>query len=162
MEIPSDKVRFDQAPRMKADEITEKTIELLQTGKFRFGRLNYPNGDMVGHTGIPPAIIASVEAVDQGLTKLLEVLKELKGVAVVLADHGNADEMFTVKNGQRIVSTAHSLNPVPCAVVDYGYQNEYEMANIPNQGLANVAATLLNLLGFEKPQNYEPSLIKFK
>lgn len=162
VEIPSDRIRFDQAPRMKADEITEESIKLLRSGKFKFGRINYPNGDMVGHTGVPEAIIISVEAVDQGLAKLLDVIKELKGVAVVLADHGNADEMFTVKGGKKQVSTAHSLNPVPCVIVDSGYQGEYEMANIPGQGLANVAATLLNLLGYEAPKDYAQSLIKFK
>jgi len=117
---------------------------------------------MVGHTGIPEAIIISVEAVDEGLAKLLEVIHELKGIAVVLADHGNADEMFTVKNGKKQVSTAHSLNPVPCAIVDGGYQEEYEMADLPGAGLANVAATLMNLLGFEAPKEYAPSLIHFK
>lgn len=162
VEIPSDKIRFDQAPRMKADEITDKTIELLKSGRYKFGRINYPNGDMVGHTGVPEAIITSVEAVDQGLTKLLKVIKELDGIAVVLADHGNADEMFTVKNGKRIVSTAHSLNPVPCAIVDAGYQGEYEMADLKDRGLANVAATLLNLLGYEQPKDYAPSLIALK
>jgi len=162
IEIPSDKIRFDQAPRMKADEITEKTIELLKSGKYKFGRLNYPNGDMVGHTGVPEAIIISVEAVDQGVSRLLEVVRQLNGIAVVLADHGNADEMFTVKGGKKQVSTAHSLNPVPCAIVDVGYQGEYEMANIPGQGLANVAATLLNLLGYEAPKEYAASLLRFK
>jgi 2,3-bisphosphoglycerate-independent phosphoglycerate mutase len=162
VEIPSDKIRFDQAPKMKASEITDKTIELLKSGQYKFGRLNYPNGDMVGHTGIPEAIITSVEAVDEGLAKLLAVIKELKGVAVILADHGNADEMYTVKNGKKQVSTAHSLNPVPCAIVDAGYSGEYEMAKLPTPGLANVAATLLNLLGFEAPKDYAPSLIEFK
>jgi 2,3-bisphosphoglycerate-independent phosphoglycerate mutase len=162
VEIPSDRIRFDQAPKMKAAEITEKSIELLKSGKYKFGRLNYPNGDMVGHTGIPEAIIISVEAVDEGLAKLLQTIKELNGIAVVLADHGNADEMFTVKGGKKQISTAHSLNPVPCAIVDAAYQDEYEMANIPGQGLANVAATLLNLLGFEAPKEYAPSLIRFK
>lgn len=161
VEIPSDKIRFDQAPRMKADEITDKTIELLRSGKYKFGRLNYPNGDMVGHTGIPEAIITSVEAVDQDLAKILDVIKELNGIAVVLADHGNADEMFTVKGNKRIVSTAHSLNPVPCAIVDAGYQGEYQIADIKDKGLANVAATLLNLLGFEQPKDYAPSLLTF-
>ena len=80
---------------------------------------------------------------------------------MVLADHGNADEMFTVKNGKKQVSTAHSLNPVPFAIVDARYDNEYEMAHLPQQGLANVAATLLNLLGYEAPGEYAPSLIKF-
>ena len=162
VEIPSDKIRFDQAPKMKAAEITEKSIELLKSGKYKFGRLNYPNGDMVGHTGVTEAIIVSVEAVDEGLAELLQVVRELNGIALVLADHGNADEMFTVKNGKKQVSTAHSLNPVPCAIVDSGYQGEYEMANLPGQGLANVAATLLNLLGYEAPKEFAPSLIVFK
>jgi 2,3-bisphosphoglycerate-independent phosphoglycerate mutase len=162
VEIPSDRIRFDQAPRMKADEITDKTIELLKSGKFKFGRINYPNGDMVGHTGVPDAIITSVEAVDQGVTKLLDVIKELGGIAVILADHGNADEMFTVKGDKRLVSTAHSLNPVPCAIFDPGYKDEYSMADFKDRGLANVAATLLNLLGFQQPKDYAPSLIIFK
>ncbi|MCB9757729.1 MAG: 2,3-bisphosphoglycerate-independent phosphoglycerate mutase [Candidatus Omnitrophica bacterium] len=162
IEVPSDKIRFDQAPRMKADEITATTIELLKSGQFKFGRLNYPNGDMVGHTGVPSAIIASVEAVDQDLVKLLAVIKELKGICVILADHGNADEMFTVKKGQKIVSTAHSLNPVPFIIVDSGYQGEYEIADLKERGLANVAATLFNLLGYEQPKDYAPSLIAFK
>lgn len=162
VEIPSDKIRFDQAPRMKADEITDTTIELLQSGKYKFGRLNYPNGDMVGHTGVVPAIIASVEAVDEGLIKILKVIRDLNGICVILADHGNADEMFTVKNGKRIVSTAHSLNPVPFIIVDPGYRGEYEIADLKERGLANVASTLINLLGYEKPADYAPSLISFK
>jgi 2,3-bisphosphoglycerate-independent phosphoglycerate mutase len=162
VEIPSDKVRFDEAPRMKADEITDKTIEFLKGGKYKFGRINYPNGDMVGHTGVPPAIIASVEAVDEGLSKILAVINEVGGIAVVLADHGNADEMYTLKGGKKQVSTAHSLNPVPCVIVDPGYQGEYQMADLKEKGLANVAATLLNLLGFEQPKDYAPSLITFK
>ncbi len=162
IEIPSDKIRFDQAPRMKADEITDKTIELLKSGKYKFGRINYPNGDMVGHTGVPAAIITSVEAVDEGLGKILQAIQQVNGIAVVLADHGNADEMFTVKNGKQQVSTAHSLNPVPFAIVDPNYQGEYDIADLKTRGLANVAATLLNLLGYEAPKEYEPSLIKFK
>jgi 2,3-bisphosphoglycerate-independent phosphoglycerate mutase len=162
IEVPSDKIRFDQAPRMKADEITATTIELLKSGQFKFGRLNYPNGDMVGHTGVPPAIIASVEAVDQGLIQLLKVIEELKGICVILADHGNADEMFTVKNGKKIVSTAHSLNPVPFIIVDSEYKGEYQIADLKERGLANVAATLFNLLGYEQPKDYAPSLIAFK
>ncbi|OGX28185.1 MAG: phosphoglycerate mutase (2,3-diphosphoglycerate-independent) [Omnitrophica WOR_2 bacterium RIFCSPHIGHO2_01_FULL_52_10] len=168
VEIPSDKIRFDKAPRMKACEITEKTIELLRSGRYRFGRINFPNGDMVGHTGAEEAIIASVEAVDECTDKLIKVVDELGGITIVLADHGNADEMFTVKGGKKIVSTAHSLNPVPCAIVDAGYKGEYRMANLSARGLpagqaglSNIAATLLNLLGFEKPQDYDPSLIEF-
>jgi 2,3-bisphosphoglycerate-independent phosphoglycerate mutase len=162
VEIPSDKIRFDQAPKMKAYEITSTVIELLRSGKYKFGRLNFPNGDMVGHTGVPQAIIASVEAVDDCLGKLLEVIKELKGIAIVLADHGNADEMYTMKDGKKQVSTAHSLNPVPCAIVDASYNGEYEIAKVKTPGLANVAATILNLLGYEAPKEYAPSLIEIK
>ena len=162
VEIPSDKMRFDKKPEMKAFEITDKTIELLKSKQYQFGRLNYPNGDMVGHTGVPPAIIASIEAVDQCTAKLLDVMKQLNGITVILADHGNADEMYIIKNGKKQISTAHSLNPVPFIIVDPGYQGEYEIANLPKRGLSNVAATLLNLLGFEKPKDYDPSLIQFK
>lgn len=161
VEIPSDKIRFDKAPKMKACEITEKAIELLRGGRYRFGRINFSNGDMVGHTGVEEAIITAVETVDECTDKLIKVVDELGGITIVLADHGNADEMFTVKDGKRIVSTAHSLNPVPCAIVDAGYQGEYRMASLPARGLSNIAATLLNLLGFEKPHDYDPSLIEF-
>ncbi|HNV24103.1 MAG TPA: 2,3-bisphosphoglycerate-independent phosphoglycerate mutase, partial [Candidatus Omnitrophota bacterium] len=100
-----------------------------------------------------------VQTVDVCLGKLIEAVKELGGVVVVSADHGNADEMFTVSKGKRVVSTAHSLNKVPFAIVDFGYQNDYQMATLEKKGLSNVAATLLNLLGFEKPSEYDPSLI---
>ena len=162
IEIPSDKIQFDQTPKMKAFEITEETIKLLQTGRYQFGRINFPNGDMVGHTGVREAIIASVEAVDQCTAKLIDVVNKLGGITVVLADHGNADEMYTIKNGKKMVSTAHSLNPVPFAIVDSGYRGEYQLASLKKKGLSNVAATLLNLLGFQKPEDYDPSLIDFK
>ena len=162
VEIPSDRIQYDKTPKMKAYEITDKTIELLRGGKYQFGRLNFPNGDMVGHTGVPEAIIASVEAVDECTAKLLKVIKELKGIAVILADHGNADEMFKIVNGKRQVSTSHSLNPVPFAIVDPNDQGEYKLAKLEKRGLANVAATLLNLLGFEAPKDYEPSLVTFR
>jgi len=161
VEIPSDKIEFDRAPRMKAAEITEKTIELLRGGKYRFGRLNFANGDMVGHTGIPEAIITAVETVDESVGKLLEEVRKLKGIAIVTADHGNSDEMFTIKKGEKQVSTAHSLNPVPFAIIDSGYRGEYRMAELSRRGLSNVAATICNLLGYETPEGYDPSLIEF-
>ncbi len=160
VEIPSDRIQFDKTPKMKAYEITDKTIELLRSGRYRFGRINFPNGDMVGHTGVEKAIIASVEAVDECTEKLIKVVDELGGITLVLADHGNADEMYTLKDGKKIVCTAHSLNPVPCAIVDAGYHGEYKIANLSQRGLSNIAATLLNLLGFEKPEDYDPSLIE--
>ena len=161
VEIPSDRIEFDKAPRMKALEIKEKTIEMLKSGKYSFGRLNFPNGDMVGHTGIMEAAIIAVETVDQCVGELLQVVEMLGGIAVVTADHGNADEMFTVdKNGGRKTKTAHTLNPVPFIIFDPAYNGEYEMADIERPGLSNVAATLLNLLGYEKAEDYNPSLIK--
>jgi len=162
VEIPSDKIQFDNAPKMKAEEITEKTIELLKSGKYQFGRLNFPNGDMVGHTGNLEAAIIGVETVDTAVGKLIETIKELNGVVLVTADHGNADEMWKEKNGKRTPVTSHTLNPVPFAIVDSQYNGEYVMADIEKPGLANVAATVLNLLGYEKPEDYEPSLIQFK
>ncbi|MBP7341979.1 MAG: 2,3-bisphosphoglycerate-independent phosphoglycerate mutase [Deltaproteobacteria bacterium] len=161
VEIPSDRIEFDRAPRMKAKEITDATIDLLERGDFRFGRLNYPNGDMVGHTGKTEAAIAAVEAVDACVGRLLAVIREIGGIAVITADHGNADEMFTIdKKGAKSVKTAHSLNPVPFIIYDPLYAGEYRMAELPAKGLSNIAATLLNLLGYEKPEEYDPSLIE--
>ncbi len=161
VEIPSDRIEFDKAPQMKAREITDKVIELLKSGDYRFGRTNFPNGDMVGHTGTMDAAIIAVQTVDQCVGKLLSVIKEIGGIAVVTADHGNADEMFTIdKKGGKSVKTAHSLNPVPFIIYDPQYQGEYRMANLQEKGLSNIAATLLNLLGFEKPEDYDPSLIE--
>lgn len=162
IEIPSDKIQFDKAPKMKAIEITEKTIELLKSGKYKFGRLNFANGDMVGHTGVMEAAIEAVETVDACVGKLVEVVNELGGITIITADHGNADEMFTIKNGKKEPKTAHTLNPVPFVIVDSGYNNEYTMAPLEKRGLTNVAATICNLLGYEKPEEYDPSLINFK
>ncbi len=162
VEIPSDKIKFNEKPAMKANEIAEKTAEMLKSGEFRFGRLNFPNGDMVGHTAIPEAIISAVETVDSCIQKLLDVVKELDGVAVITADHGNCDEMFTVKNGKKMMKTAHTLNPVPFVIYDPDYKDEYEMADLAKKGLSNVAGTILNLLGFENVEDYDPSLITFK
>lgn len=161
VEIPSDKIQFDKKPEMKAAEVTDKTIELLKSGKYQFGRVNFANGDMVGHTGIVKAAITAVETVDACVGRLLKTIDELDGIAIVTADHGNADEMFTLKKGQKNVKTAHSLNPVPFIIYDPHYQNEYKLEKLDKKGLSNVAATILNLLGQQKPQEYDPSLITF-
>ena len=160
VEIPSDRIEFDQAPRMKAIEIKDKTIEMLRHGEYRFGRLNFANGDMVGHTGKMDAAITAVETVDQCIARLLDVIKELEGIAVISADHGNSDVMFTIdKKGNKKVKTAHTLNPVPFAIYDPQYKGEYQMAPVEKPGLSNVAGTLLNLLGYENVEDYDPSLI---
>lgn len=162
IEIPSDKIQFDKAPKMKALEITEQTIGLLKSGQYRFGRLNLANGDMVGHTGVMEAAIEAVQTVDACVARLIQTVTELGGVALITADHGNADEMFTEKNGKKEVRTAHTLNPVPFVVVDPGYSGEYTLAELPKRGLSNVAATVMNFLGFEKPEDYDPSLVQFR
>lgn len=160
MEIPSDRIEFDKAPKMKALEVKDKSIELLKSGKYRFGRLNFANGDMVGHTGNLKAAVEAVETVDRCVGELLEITRALEGIAVVTADHGNSDIMFTVdKGGKRVPKTAHTLNPVPFAIFDPCYGNEYRLASLEKRGLSNVAATLLNLLGYAKPEEYDPSLI---
>ncbi len=163
VEIPSDRIEFDKAPKMKAKEIKDKTVELLRTGQYRFGRLNFANGDMVGHTGVMEATIVAVETVDQCIGELLDLIIELGGIAVVTADHGNSDEMFTInKDGTKQVKTSHTLNPVPFVIYDPLYQGEYRMAHMEEQGLSNVASTLLNLLGYEGVGDHAPSLIEIE
>lgn len=160
IEVSSDNVSFDKAPAMKAVEITDKTIELLESGKYRFGRLNFANGDMVGHTGKLVATVSAVETVDQCLARLVEAVDKLGGIMVFTADHGNAEDMFREKGGERVTTTSHTLNPVPFAIHDPGYHGDYTMARVENPGLSNVAATLLNLLGYRAPEDYQPSLIE--
>jgi len=159
VEIPSDKVRFDERPWMKAAEITDAVIDAVQSGRYKFIRLNYPNGDMVGHTGVTSAIRVAVEAVDLGLQRLLPVVRAAGGVLVVTADHGNADCMFTEKKGRREAMVAHTLNPVPFIVKDFSGANQLSLAGVPSPGLSHVAATLLTLLGYQKPDDYDASLV---
>ena len=161
IEIPSDKIEFDKAPKMKAVEIKNKTIELLRSGKYKFGRLNFANGDMVGHTGNFNAAVTAIETVDKCVGELLDVIKELKGIAVVTADHGNSDEMYVIKNGEKIIKTSHSLNPVPFIIYDSKYNGEYKMKDITSPGLTNITGTLLNLLGYKNVEDYDESLIGF-
>jgi len=161
IEIPSDNVEFNEAPAMKAREITEATIELIESGDFQFGRLNIANGDMVGHTGDLAAAIEAMEVVDECVAKLIEVIKKHDGVLIYTADHGNADIMYTEKNGVRLPKTSHTLSPVPFAIIDANYNDEYTIAAPSDAGLTHIAATAMNLLGFEAPSDYQPSLLKF-
>ncbi len=171
VEIPSDPGDFHRRPWMKAAEITDRTIEALRGGKFDFLRLNFPNGDMVGHTGDIQASRIAVECVDLCIGRLLRAVEEVGGVAVVTADHGNSDDMIARdkktgelrfdEKGRPVPKTSHSLNPVPFAVYDpKGLLGGWEWSGVSQPGLANVAATLMWLLGFVPPEDYEPSLIK--
>lgn len=159
-EILSDKIAFDLKPWMKAGEITDKAVEAIGSGNYKFIRLNFPNGDMVGHTGMVPAIRLAVETVDLCLNRLLRAIRKAGGIAVITADHGNADCMWTEKNGKRTPMVAHTLNPVPLIIKDYSGANHFELAGAEDPGLSNVAATLCVLLGFEPPAEYDAALVK--
>ena len=168
LEIQSDRIPFEQRPVMKAVEVTDAVLKEMRTGTYDFVRVNYANGDMVGHTGVLAAAIEAVEAVDQSLGRLLEVVREMDGVALVTADHGNADEMYmrdkktggfaVDEAGRPKAKTSHTLNPVPFVLFDP--RGEFELAGPGDPGLANVAATVLGLLGFKAPEGYFPTLLR--
>jgi 2,3-bisphosphoglycerate-independent phosphoglycerate mutase len=171
LEIPSDRVPFEQRPWMKAAEVTDAVIEAMKSGKYDFIRVNYPNGDMVGHTGIYEAVICAVTAVDLCLGRLEQAARETGAVLVVSADHGNADDMFEHnKKGETIrkedgtpkAKTAHSLNPVPCIIVDPEFKGEYEPALREGLGISSLAATVIELLGLVPPADYDPSVLVWK
>ena len=156
-EIPSDNVSFDERPWMKSAEITDDLIEAIKSEKYDFIRCNFPNGDMVGHTGNMDAVITSVEAVDLGLARLLKVVDEYNVTLLVTADHGNADEMFEKnKKGELQVRTAHSLNQVPFIIYD---KNTTYTIKEGNFGLANVAPTVAAIFGLKAPECWEESMI---
>nr|VFK58343.1 MAG: phosphoglycerate mutase [Candidatus Kentron sp. TUN]VFK60017.1 MAG: phosphoglycerate mutase [Candidatus Kentron sp. TUN]VFK69140.1 MAG: phosphoglycerate mutase [Candidatus Kentron sp. TUN] len=172
VEVTSDVVPFEERPWMKSAEITDELIRQLYSGKHRFLRANYANGDMVGHTGIYEATIVGVESVDLALRRLLPVIDELGGVAIITADHGNADEMFELDkktgepkrndNGGIKAKTAHTLNPVPFIY----YDNRATAGSIVLRGdekfgLSNLAATIVNLMGFEAPEVWDKGILEF-
>ncbi|NLG89631.1 MAG: 2,3-bisphosphoglycerate-independent phosphoglycerate mutase [Clostridiaceae bacterium] len=169
IEVPSDIVPFEERPWMKAAEITDRLIRELRTGKYRLARVNYANGDMVGHTGNFQAARIAIESVDLSLRRLLSVIDELGGIAIITADHGNADEMFELdkngkpllnKNGSIKAKTSHTLNKVPFIIYDNVKSNGYKLKE-GEFGLANIAATAVNLLGYEAPDIWEESIISF-
>ena len=174
IEVPSDVVPFEQRPWMKCAEITDKLIECLESGKYRYLRVNFPNGDMVGHTGSLAATRCSMEALDLQLARILAVVDKLGGVALITADHGNADEMYEMdkktgapkanKDGSLKAKTSHTLNPVPCIIYDNtDAKNSYTVkADNGSFGLSNVAATMVNLLGYEAPEMWDASIIDVK
>ena len=173
IEIPSDVVPFEQRPWMKCAEITDKLIECIESGEYDYLRVNFPNGDMVGHTGSLLATRCSMEALDIQLARILKAVDKAGGVALITADHGNADEMYemdkktklpkTDKNGNYKAKTSHTLNPVPCIIYDNVTNGAYTVkADEGNFGLANVAATMVNLMGYEAPAMWEESIIDVK
>ncbi len=171
IEIPSDVVPFEQRPWMKCAEITDALIDCLKSGKYKYLRVNFPNGDMVGHTGSFLATECSMEALDLQLARLLKVVDELSGAAIITADHGNADEMYEIdkktkapkanKDGSFKAKTSHTLNPVPCIIYDNFTKDGYSVKlGRENFGLSAVAATTVNLLGYEAPDIWDESMIE--
>ncbi|MBE6681863.1 MAG: 2,3-bisphosphoglycerate-independent phosphoglycerate mutase [Ruminococcaceae bacterium] len=169
-EIKSDVIPFEQRPWMKCAEITDRLIEVANEGKYRFMRVNFPNGDMVGHTGNYLATVVSVEALDLQLARILEVVDKLGGVALITADHGNADEMCEIdkktgepkldKEGNMKSKTSHTLNPVPCIIYDNKFADNYKVIEKDTYGLSNIAATLVNLMGYKAPEIWDESMIE--
>ena len=170
VEVPSDVVPFEQRPWMKAAEITDKVVEAIAGGTYAFIRLNYANGDMVGHTGILPAVEIAVETVDLCVGRLVKAVKKANGILVVSADHGNSDDMYECnhktgeivydeKTGQPKTRTAHSLNPVFAYVYEPTGKIKMKLSSHKDLGISSLAATCLILLGFEPPQDYTPSIV---
>ena len=158
-EITSDRVPFEQRPWMKAAEVADRMIDAIEDGRYRFMRCNFANGDMVGHTGNLSATRIAVECVDLQLARIEEACRKTDTILLVVADHGNADQMIDQgKDGGRILRTAHSLNPVPFIVAAPGQSVRMREGHF---GLANVAPTILNLLRIEIPQSWEESVLEF-
>ncbi|GHV05065.1 putative 2,3-bisphosphoglycerate-independent phosphoglycerate mutase [Spirochaetia bacterium] len=175
VEIKSDVLPFEQRPWMKCAEITDEVLKAIPSGKFDFIRLNFPNGDMVGHTGIYQAVVCSMEAMDLQLGRITKAVDEAGAVLVITADHGNSDDMFEHDKKSGAVSrkadgspkakTSHSLNPVPCIVYDPGYKGEYPNATGEGSlneglGISSIAATCIQLLGYVPPADYDKSVLK--
>lgn len=168
VEVPSDRVPFEERPWMKAAEITDVIVRAIRENRHRFIRLNYANGDMVGHTGVLPAVRIAVEAVDLCVARVVRAVQEAAGILVVSADHGNAEDMLEIKNGEPVtdpvtgqpkVKTAHSLNPVPVHVYDPTGVSRARRSAATGLGISSLAATCLKLLGFEPPEDYTPSIV---
>ena len=145
------------APFISKNSI-EKGLRAVESGKYDFLRTNYPNGDMVGHTGDLTSTIIGVEAVDIGLKRVMESVDKVGGILLITADHGNADEMYqTPKAGKALTpKTSHTLNRVPFIV----YGAKCTLKTDDHLGLANIASTVAHFLGIEPNEHWEESLIK--
>ena len=155
-EIPSDIIPFDQEPAMKSVEITDHMVAAMASHKYDFLRCNYPNGDMVGHTGVMKAVVAAMESVDAALARLVKAADEYGYTLLITADHGNADQMTETKKGKTSIRTAHSLNPVPFII--YDPDNTFVIRD-GKYGLANVAPTVVKMMGLTAPDCWEASMI---
>ncbi len=171
LEVESDRVEFSQRPWMKCAEVTDAILQELDAHPYDLVRVNYANGDMVGHTGDLHATIVAVEAVNIALKRLLDKVAALGGVAIITADHGNADEMYQYnkkkgdfvrdENGAPVPLTSHTLNRVPCWLYDPTGTMPWKLDDsVSPKRLSNIAATAMKLLGLVPPDDYDPALIK--
>jgi len=154
--IPSPKVAtYDLMPEMSAYEMTEKVISEIKSKKYDVILLNYANPDMVGHTGVIPAAVKAVETVDECLGKVIPAVLEVNGTALVTADHGNCEMMIDYKSEK--VLTAHTTFPVPLILVKEGIMVNHAVATIKLKDgkLADIAPTMLDLMGIDKPKEME-------
>jgi 2,3-bisphosphoglycerate-independent phosphoglycerate mutase len=158
-------------PEMKAAEVADAVVEAIRSGAYRLVVVNFANGDMVGHTGRLEAAVKAVEAVDAGVARIAEAVENAHGVLLVTADHGNAEEMLQWSSktcafkrdadGRLIAKTSHTLNLVPFVIADGRHPPGYALRrDLARPGLGNIASTVLNLLGYAAPADYEPSLIR--
>ena len=172
VEITSDVLPYEQRPWMKCAEITDRVIKEIADGKYDFIRLNFPNGDMVGHTGIYEAVVCSMEALDLCVGRLKTAVEKAGGIMILTADHGNADDMFEhdkktgdvkiKENEKPKAKTSHSLNPVPCIIYDPGFKGEYSEELAEGLGISSVAATCIEFLGYDAPEDYDRSVLNWK
>jgi len=175
VEIKSDVIPFEQKPLMKCKEITDKVVEAISSGKYDYIRLNFPNGDMVGHTGVYKAVVESMEGMDVQLGRLKKAVEDAGAVMIITADHGNSDDMYEhdkktgavslKEDGTPKAKTSHSLNPVPCIIFDPECKGEYAAEpkdSCLNEGLgiSSIAAVCMQLLGFIPPEDYDKSVLK--
>ena len=170
VEVTSDNLPFDQKPEMKAREVCSVVVEDIANHGHRFIRVNFANGDMVGHTGSLEASVRAMEVVDECLGRIEAAVLEAGATLIVTADHGNLDMMWEVDRktgaikidaaGNPVIKTSHTLSPVPWCLVGVDADRFRVNNSIEEPGLANIAATLLLLLGFEAPSDYLPALIE--
>ena len=129
---------------MSAYEVTDKVLEAIKSKKYNAIILNYANPDMVGHTGNLEAAIKAIETIDECVGKVVEAIEEVNGVLLITADHGNAEQMIDYKTGEP--HTAHTTNPVPLVLVGM------EDISLKTGKLADLAPTMLDIMGLEKPE----------
>ena len=169
VEVESDVIPFERAPAMKAYEVCRVVLDGLDSGRYRFLRVNFANGDMVGHTGVLEAAIEAMEVVDTCIGRLGEEIERIGGTMIVTADHGNLDMMLEVDkktgeikldpDGKAVVKTSHTLSPVPWLLVGRDADHFQPNPDVADPSLGNIASTLLYLLGFDPPSEYLPPLI---